>query len=517
MILRSCDTMVALGSATANGQTIFGKNSDRPADECQPLVQHPRQAHAPGAVTHCQFVDLPELAVTYRHVGSRPHWCWGYEHGFNEHQVVIGNEAVFSRFPKFSEPKLVGMELIRLGLERSRTAGEAVQVMTDLVSRYGQGKFANDADVMTYDNGYIVADPREAYVIETAGHEWAVKRVAHSAGISNLHSIGEDWSELAPTAERSAAEQGWWQPGSRRFDFAQAFATPRDYAAAQVMRMRPDSADDWSASDYARHLAEHEGLIISEKLIEAVLVHRHDAAWRCARSNDLLRQHDGAITARTMMSVLGDHGDGQTSGAPFEAAISPGRPSICYHRGPDGRGANTTASLVADLCGDGSRLPVYWCGFYSPCLSLFLPTFIEGDLPEVLSQGSATPAPGSPWWRFRELSRSVYADIENRAPLVRDRWAALQRRFLDSAYEHAHEGRRLLDSGRQDEATSLLSEYMSTNTAAMLQAVNGLLAEMNGTGSAEASLALRRARRAGPPTTRYDRRLERELPGEQST
>ena len=97
---QSCDTVVALGSATGNGQTIFGKNSDRPADECQPLVLRPQVEHDTGTTLHCQFVALPQVATTYRHVGSRPHWCWGYEHGFNAHQVVIGNEALFSKLAR---------------------------------------------------------------------------------------------------------------------------------------------------------------------------------------------------------------------------------------------------------------------------------------------------------------------------------------------------------------------------------------------------------------------------------
>ena len=87
----------------------------------------------------------------------------GYEHGFNEHQVAIGNEGLGSKLETAKQPKLIGMELIRLGLERSRTAAEAVEVMTGLVERYGQGKFDNDGGVRTYDNGYIVADPHEAY------------------------------------------------------------------------------------------------------------------------------------------------------------------------------------------------------------------------------------------------------------------------------------------------------------------------------------------------------------------
>ncbi|MEZ4709109.1 MAG: hypothetical protein R3A44_18020 [Caldilineaceae bacterium] len=53
----------------------------------------------PGSLTQCQFVTLPQVEVTYRHVGSPAYWCWGYEHGFNEHQVVIGNEALPSKLP----------------------------------------------------------------------------------------------------------------------------------------------------------------------------------------------------------------------------------------------------------------------------------------------------------------------------------------------------------------------------------------------------------------------------------
>ena len=80
-MLWSCDAMVALGVATANGQTSCAKNRDGPAEECQPLDQRDRQAHPSGAMTRCQFVELPEVRETWRHVGSRPYWCWGYEQG----------------------------------------------------------------------------------------------------------------------------------------------------------------------------------------------------------------------------------------------------------------------------------------------------------------------------------------------------------------------------------------------------------------------------------------------------
>ena len=115
-----CDTMVALPSATGHGQTIFAKNSDRPATECQPLCMSERHTLPSGAQKGLQFLTIPEAETTWRHVGSRPWWCQGYEHGFNEHQVVIGNQGLRSKNPVFTEPKLIGMEVLRLGLERGR-------------------------------------------------------------------------------------------------------------------------------------------------------------------------------------------------------------------------------------------------------------------------------------------------------------------------------------------------------------------------------------------------------------
>jgi secernin len=435
MIPKSCDTMVALGEVTQHGQTTFAKNSDRPPDECQPLEQHPRRTHPQGAVTRCQFVSLPEVETAYRHVGSRPSWCWGYEHGFNEHQVVIGNEGLGSKWPVAKEPKLIGMEVLRLGLERSRTAAEAVEVMTDLISRYGQGKFENDVDVRTYDNGYIAADPHEAYVIETAGHQWAVKKVEGSIGISNVYSVETDWNELSPEAESRAVEQGWWKEEGR-FNFADAY------------------------TENSR--AEGSG------------------AMRRLRSCSVLKQREGRLDTRAMMALLSDHGDGEMPEEPFQTEIKPGS-GICVHTGEDGKGGNTAASLVADLCADGSRLPVYWCSFYSPCLGLFLPVFIEGELPSVLGNGEVKPSDDSPWWLFHRLSQVARArpgDVNR----VRGRWAELQGRLFDSAYAMAVEGRRAIDEGQVDDASRRLTEYMEENTAAMLGELAAMLREFQNLG-----------------------------------
>ena len=419
---QSCDTMVALPHATQHGQTLFAKNSDRPADECQPLELHARKTHPSGAQTQCQFVTLPEVETTYRHMGSRPYWCWGYEHGFNEHQVVIGNEGLSSHLPVSPTPKLIGMEVLRLGLERGKTAAEAVSVITDLISQYGQGKFENDANVRTYDNGYIVADPHEAYVIETAGHQWAVKQVDGALGISNVYSVETDWTRLSSEAQKKA-------PNHERLNFADTYTkAPRT-----------------------------EG----------------SGATRRARSCAVLSHLTGQINAHTMMALISDHGNAESPPGAFQTGLKQG--GICVHCNEDGTGGNTAASLVADLCADGTRLPIYWCSFYSPCLGLFLPTFIQGELPPVLAIGSDTPTEESPWWRFHRLSQITRTHPEDRIALVRNKWQTLQNQLFETAYPIAREARHLIDTGSEQKATQRLTDFMTRNTQTMLDTVTELL------------------------------------------
>ena len=442
-IPQSCDTMVATPKATQHGETIFAKNSDRPWDECQPLDVHHRKSYAEGEKTGTQFVQLPQVETTWRHVGSRPWWCWGYEHGFNEHQVVIGNEAVPSKFEMSPDPKLIGMELLRLGLERGKTAREAVDVMTGLISEYGQGKFENDAGVRTYDNSYIVADPTEAYVIETAGHEWVVKRVDGALGISNVYSVETDYDSVSDSAEARAREKGWWS-SEGAFNFSEAFTnTPRNEGSGAMRRKRS-----------------------------------------CA----VLGSGAGRIGVDTMMSVLSDHSDASEPNEPFQTGINPGS-GICVHFKQDDEGkvtsGNTAASLVADLCADESRLPIYWCSFYSPCLSLFYPVFIEAELPSVLAKGGehAEDDPDSPWWKFHRLNVIAREGGADAVTLVRRRWQGLQEEMMSTAYDVAVEGKRLIDAGEHERAERMLTLYVNENVGIMLDTVVELT-EMVGDGVA---------------------------------
>ena len=66
----------------------------------------------------------------------------------------------------------------RLGLERGSTAREALDAMTGLLDKYGQGgPCSDDGGDWAYHNSFLIADGKEAWVLETAGHLWAAEHV----------------------------------------------------------------------------------------------------------------------------------------------------------------------------------------------------------------------------------------------------------------------------------------------------------------------------------------------------
>jgi secernin len=373
-----CDTLCALTRAG----TLFAKNSDRPGGEIQLPEVHP--GRPAGGRVRTQYLEVDDEGACAVLL-SRPDWLWGAEHGLNEHGVAIGNEKVHTvSGVDGARPALIGMDLVRLGLERAVSAEQAVDVMVGLLERHGQGGIADAINREAYDSSFLVADRGSAWVLETAGRTWVARPVPApgATALSNRLTVRTDWTRASGDVAPGADFEEW----------------------------RDTAVDTGSA----------EG--------------------RLAASRRFLRGAHGrgpagaSVTVRQVVGHLRDHGTGpwgepgyaDGSGAPVDAVPPP------TETGPDGKGLTvcmhadgllaTTASMVALLPRPGDGPLRSWLAVGSPCVAVFVPVL---GVPDV---GGFSVDAGL-WHDNAELRRRVEADgdelcrlREVLAPLEAELW-----------------------------------------------------------------------------------------------
>lgn len=381
-----CDTFVALGEATADGSVLFAKNSDREPNEAHLIEEVPGSDHAPGSTVRLTYIEIPQVERTYAVLLAKPFWIWGAEMGANEHGLVIGNEAVFTKIPYDKKPGLIGMDFLRLALERARTAPEARDLITDLLARYGQGGSCGFRRKTYYHNSFLIADPREAWVLETAGREWAAARVRDIRSISNGLTIGSEYDLASPGLVETARMKGWTKKG-RTFDFA------RDYS-------------DFLFTRFSR------------------------CRQRCRRTESLLRAEKGRIDAATMMQTLRDHGP--ETGPGWSPARGLAGFTVCAHAGWGPiRTTGTTGSMVSALRPGN---PVHFLtGTAAPCTSLFKPHWVGGGAGTIGPTPTGSYDAASFFWRHERLHRATLRDHAALSVPGRDEGAALERDFIARA------------------------------------------------------------------------------------
>lgn len=184
-----CDTLY---KRLKNG-IIYGKNSDRSPNEPNLIIFYPPKKTTDKQV-HCTYISIPEVLKTNGLLLVQPSWMWGGEMGINDHGVIIGNEAVFTRRRGKQEKRLLGMDLLRLGLERGNSATQALEIIINLLEEYGQGGNCGFDKEFYYDNSFIIADKHEAYVLETANKNWVTRKIVDHYNISNRLSLNENYT-----------------------------------------------------------------------------------------------------------------------------------------------------------------------------------------------------------------------------------------------------------------------------------------------------------------------------------
>lgn len=163
--------------------------------------------------------NIPEAPITYNVVGN-----------INENQVAIAETTFGGREELVDTTATMDYgSMIYIALERSRTAREAIKIMTDLVEKYG---YNSEGETFT------IADKNEAWIMEMVGKGnvekgavWVAVRVpddcicAH-ANQSRIHKFNMKDKEnvmYAKDVVKFARKQGYFKGKDEDFDFANAY------------------------------------------------------------------------------------------------------------------------------------------------------------------------------------------------------------------------------------------------------------------------------------------------------
>jgi secernin len=381
-----CDTLVALGNSTADGSVIFAKNSDRDPNEAHHLLLVPANIYESGSQVQCTYIKIPQVKQTNSVLLAKPFWIWGAEMGCNEHGVVIGNEAIFSKEPASKEPGLIGMDYLRLALERASTADEALRVMIELLEIYGQSGNCGFAHPSYYHNSFLIADRTEAWVFETVGKRWAAKKIDDVGSISNELTIRNDGDKTSPDLKDYALQRGWCHK-NEEFDFSRSY------------------------SDF-------------------IYTKFSDAHNRQACTLNSARTNKGKISVKTMMETLRTHASSGGLAGSIDKPVMGA--DVCNHAGFGPiRISQSTGSLVVQV--KPGRMTVWYTGTSAPCTSIFKPVWIDAGLPSDAPDPKGTFDENSLWWKHELLHRAVLKDYATRSTVYTAERDQLESQFIEQA------------------------------------------------------------------------------------
>lgn len=183
--------------------------------------------------THVYHGQIPEAPVTYTVNGN-----------INEYQVTIGETTCGGREEMVDPQGILDYgSLIHIALQRSKTAREAIQVMTTLAQTYG---YCSSGESFT------ICDPNEAWIMEMLGKGpgskgvvWVAQRIPDNAisGHANQSRIGKfnmkDKKNVMYSKDviKFARDKGWFSGKDADFSWKMVYSAP-DFAGRRICDAR---------------------------------------------------------------------------------------------------------------------------------------------------------------------------------------------------------------------------------------------------------------------------------------
>ena len=226
--VEACSNFIVGKKASVDGSVMCSYSADD-YGMFQYLCHYPAAKHAKGEMRKIYDWDsnkyhgeIPEAAETYNVIGN-----------INEWQVTIGETTYGGREEMVDSTGIMDYgSLIYVALQRSKTAREAIKVMTTLANTYG------------YNSGgetFTICDPNEAWIMEmmgkgagSKGAVWVALRIPDDAicAHANQSRIGKfnmkDKKNVmyAKDVVSFARSKGWFKGKDADFSWKMAYAKP---------------------------------------------------------------------------------------------------------------------------------------------------------------------------------------------------------------------------------------------------------------------------------------------------
>lgn len=236
---QACTNFLVGKKASADGSTFITYNADSYGMFGR-LVYYPAARHAPGTMrqiidgdTNEHHGEIAEAPVTYSVMGN-----------INEHQLAITETTFGGREELVDTAGIIDyVSLMAIALQRSKTAREAIGVMTSLVQEYG---YASSGE------SFSIADPNEVWILEMIGKGsgrrgtvWVAVRIpddciAVHANQSRIHKFDlKDKKNVLYSKDviSFARERGYFKGKDADFSFADAYA-PADFGSQRYCDAR---------------------------------------------------------------------------------------------------------------------------------------------------------------------------------------------------------------------------------------------------------------------------------------
>ena len=431
----ACTNLIVGKKASADGSVIVSYSADS-YGMFGFLCHYPAAINESGVMRDIYEWDtgkylgqIKEAKQTYNVIGN-----------MNEFQVTIG-ETTFGGRPELVDSTGI-MDygsLIYVALQRSRTAKEAIKVMTDLVKEYGY-----------YSSGesFTVADPNEAWILEMIGKGpgvkgavWVAVRIpddciAAHANQSRIHKFDMNDKNnclYSPDVISFAREKGYFSGMNKDFSFADAYC-PLDFSGLRACEARV-----WSFFN-----------MYNKTIGKAYLSYIEGTS---KEPMPLYIKPDRKISVRDVQQAMRDHYEG----TPLDITSDPGAGPFKtpYRLSPltfqvegeeyfNERPISTQQSGFTFVAQMRSTMPdviggVLWFGADDANMTVFTPVYCNTDrVPDVYAEGEGdcvTFSWNSAFWIYNWV-----------AGMVRPRYSLMiddmrqEQKKLEDTYSQAQEG-----------------------------------------------------------------------------